>query len=126
MPLCRPLLHLLRSLLRPLGLATAAVLIIAAPALAAERPFPTFAKRGVMKPDLFQAIVIDGRPRILTPGARIWNADNLIEMPASLPPQSVVVNYTEDNEAQIDRVWILTADEKAQSPKQQNINQPRP
>ncbi len=95
-------------------------------ASAIDRPFPTFAKRGVMKPDLFPAIIIDGRPRNLTPGARIWNANNLIDMPASLPTRSVIVNYTEDENAYIDRVWILTAEEASQSPKAQNINQPRP
>ena len=93
---------------------------------AADRPFPVFAKRGAMKPDLFPSIIIDGRPRILTPGARIWTEDNLIEMPASLPVKNVVVNYTEDEDARIDRVWILSAEEAAQSPKAQNINQPRP
>jgi hypothetical protein len=102
------------------------VLAAASAALAAERPFPTFAKRGTMKPDLFPAIIIDGRPRILTPGARIWNANNMIDMPASLPQTNVVVNYTEDENAYIDRVWILTPEEAAQSPKAQNINQPRP
>ena len=98
---------------------------VTAPALAFERPFPTFAKRGTMKPGLFPTITIDGRPRILTPGGRIWSADNLIAMPASLPEINVVVNYTEDEQSYIDRVWILSAEEAAQSPKAQNINQPR-
>ena len=98
---------------------------VAPPALAFDRPFPTFAKRGVMKPDLFPSVVIDGRPRILTAGARIWNTDNLIQMPASLPQKSMVVNYTEDDSFYIDRIWILTTEEAAQTPKQQNINQPR-
>ncbi|MBC7573890.1 MAG: hypothetical protein H7244_06090 [Herminiimonas sp.] len=94
-------------------------------ALAIERPFPTFAKRGVMKPDQFPAIVIDGKPRILTPGARIWSTDNLTVTPGQLGPASVAVNYTEDESFYIDRVWILTPDEAAQSPRAQNINQPR-
>ncbi|MBC7415038.1 MAG: hypothetical protein H7327_08910 [Herminiimonas sp.] len=99
---------------------------MAAPALALERPFPPHAKRGTMRPDLFPSVIIDGKPRILTAGARIWNAENTIEMPASLPVRNVVVNYTEDDAAYIDRIWILSADEAAQTPKQQNINQPRP
>ena len=94
-------------------------------ALAFERPFPPQAKRGVMRPDLFPAIGIDGKPRILSAGARIWDADNLIRMPASLPQKNVVVNYTEDDALDIDRVWILSAEEAAQSPKQQNIGQPK-
>ena len=103
----------------------AAALGLSTGALAIERPFPTFAKRGVMKPDQFPAIVIDGKPRILTPGARIWSTDNLTVTPGQLGPASVVVNYTEDESFYIDRVWILTPDEAAQSPKAQNINQPR-
>ena len=99
---------------------------VTTPAMAFERPFPTFAKRGTMKPGLFPTITIDGRPRILTPGARIWTADNLIAMPASLPVMNAVVNYTEDEQSYIDRVWILSAEEAAQSPKAQGINQPRP
>ena len=116
-----------RRLLLSALLATAltAITLAAPPALAFERPFPSFAKRGIMKPDLFPSVVIDGKPRILTAGARIWNAENRIDMPASLPIKNVVVNYTEDDSAYIDRIWILTADEAAQTPKQQNINQPR-
>ena len=116
-----------RRLLLCALLATAATAItLAAPsALAFERPFPPFAKRGIMKPDLFPSVTIDGKPRILTAGARIWNTDNLIQMPASLPLRNVVVNYTEDDSSYIDRIWILTTDEAAQTPKQQNINQPR-
>lgn len=94
-------------------------------ALAFDRPFPAYAKRGVMRPDVFPAIIIDGKPRILTAGARIFNSDNLIQMPASLPAENFVVNYTEDVTFQIEQIWILTRDEAAQSPKQQRINQPR-
>jgi len=111
-----------RSLIAAL-LATACTLAL--PALAFERPFPPHAKRGVMKPDIFPAVVIDGKPRILTAGARILNTDNLIQMPASLSAGSFVVNYTEDDTFQVEQIWILTRDEAAQSPKQQRINQPR-
>lgn len=99
--------------------------MLALPVQAFERPFPPHAKRGVMKPDVFPGIVIDGRPRILTAGARIVNADNLVQMPSSLPAGNYVVNYTEDDAFQVEQVWILTQDEAAQSPRQQNINQPR-
>ena len=113
---------LITSLLAAVG---AAMLAVSSAALAFERPFPPTAKRGVMRPDLFPAIVIDGRPRIMTPAARIWNTDNMIEMPASLPVKSVAVNYTENDAAEIERVWILSDEEARQTPKQQNIGQPR-
>lgn len=94
-------------------------------AFAFERSFPPHAKRGMMKPNMFPTVIIDGKPRILTPGARIWSAVNLTQTPSSLSPQAVVVNYTENDSAYIDRIWILTQAEAAQSPKEQKIEQPR-
>ncbi len=67
-----------------------------------------------MSPAPYPQIVIEGRTRQLSPGARIWNEDNLIQMPASLRGSDLVVNYTEDAQGDIDRVWILTADEARQ------------
>ena len=115
-----------RLLINAVLAAVGATLLAAAPAASAfERPFPPIAKRGVMRPDLYPAIIIDGRPRIMTPAARIWNTDNMIEMPASLPVKNVAVNYTENDASEIDRVWILSDEEARQTPKQQNIGQPR-
>jgi hypothetical protein len=85
-------------------------------AFAFDRPFPPDAKRGVMSPALFPAIEIDGKSRALAAGARIWNQDNLIEMPASLRGSDFIVNYTEDHQGDIDRVWILTAEEAKKPP----------
>lgn len=79
-----------------------------------ERPFPAQAKRGKMTPAAFPDIVIEGKLRQLAPGARIWNEDNLVQMPASLRGSGLVVNYTEDVNGNIDRVWILTAAEASE------------
>ncbi|KQW96527.1 hypothetical protein ASC94_06675 [Massilia sp. Root418] len=84
------------------------------PALADGRPFPPNAKRGKMTPAWYPAIVIDGKTRTLSPAARIFNADNTIEMPASLRGENMVVNYQEDSEGQILNVWILTREEAGQ------------
>jgi len=92
---------------------------IALPALAFERPFPLTAKRGTMSPSAHPEIMIDGKLRHLSPGARIWNQKNLIEMPAALRGTNLVVNYTEDMHGQIDRVWILTPDEARKPLKKQ-------
>jgi hypothetical protein len=81
------------------------------PAFAVERPFPPGVKRGTMSPAPYPAVVIDGRVRNLSTAARIWNQDNLIEMPASLRGTEFVVNYTENEQGDIDRVWILSGDE---------------
>lgn len=79
--------------------------------LAFDRPFPPNAKRGTMSPALHPAIVIDGKLRNLSAGARIWNEDNLTETPASLRGSDFTVNYTESPEGDIDRVWILSSEE---------------
>lgn len=83
-------------------------------ALADARPFPPNAKRGKMTPAWHPAIVIDGKTRTLSPAARIFNQDNMIEMPASLRGENMLVNYQEDNEGQILNVWILTREEASQ------------
>lgn len=99
--------------LRPLLLLLLSIAMLPA-AHAFERPFPAQAKRGKMTPASFPDIVIGGRLRQLSPGARIWNEDNLLQMPASLRGSGLVVNYTEDVNGHIDRVWILTADEASE------------
>ena len=87
-------------------------------AQAFDRPFPPTAKRGVMTPAVFPTIIIDNKTRMLTPGARIWSQDNTIEMPTALRGSEIFVNYTEIDGGEIDRVWILTADEsKRKLPK---------
>jgi hypothetical protein len=86
------------------------------PAWAFERPFPQNAKRGTMTPDTYPQVVIDGKARQLSAGSRIWNQHNRIEMPAYLQGSELTVNYTENAQGEIDRVWILTDDEARQPP----------
>ena len=74
-----------------------------------------------MTPANYPEIMINGQSRQLAPGARIWNADNLIEMPAALRGSDFVVNYTEDVQGAIDRVWILDTEE-ASEPLAKQIN----
>lgn len=90
--------------------------VITLPALAFERPFPQGIKRGKMAPAAYPSIVIDGKTRSLSAGARIWNQDNRIELPASLRGSDLTVNYTENDQGDIDRVWILTKEEASRPP----------
>ena len=76
-----------------------------------------------MTPAAYPEIVIDGASRQLSPGARIWGDNNLIQMPASLRGSDLPVNYTEDNQGQIDRVWILTTEEASETIAQQTQQQ---
>ena len=85
-------------------------------ALALDRFFPPGAKRGKMSPGIYPEIVINSKVRHLSAGARIWNQNNLIEMPAYLQGSNLVVNYTENMQGDIDRVWILTEEEASQPP----------
>ena len=88
--------------------------LLALPALAIDRPFPANILRGKMTPGYFPDVKIDGVARHLAPAARIFNRDNLIEMPAAVRGADIVVNYTVDMNGDIDRIWILTAEEAAQ------------
>lgn len=96
-----------------LTLLTSAAAAVTLPASAFNRSFPELAKRGRMTPGPFPQVVIDGRSRQLTPGARIWNEQNLTETPASIRGSDLVVNYTETDQGEIDRVWILTPEESS-------------
>ncbi len=92
-------------------LISCAFAVTAMSAHAFERQFPPTVKRGVMTPAVSPAIIINDKTRTMTAGARIWNQDNTIEMPAALRGSKFAVNYTEIESGEIDRVWILTADE---------------
>jgi hypothetical protein len=98
-------------------------LLAALPALAFDRPFPKDVQRGTMTPAAHPTIVINGKLRPLATGARIWNTDNLIEQPSALRGENIVVNYTENEQGEIDRVWILTRDEASQSIESQQQQQ---
>jgi hypothetical protein len=97
-------------------LMTCLLAIAMLPAHAFERPFPKNAKRGTMEVGAYPAVAINDKTRRLSAGARIWNTKNMIQQPASLVGQEMVVNYTEDKQGNIDRVWILTAEEAKQPP----------
>jgi len=103
-------------------LACLAAMVLAAPASAFDRQFPPAARRGTLTPAAYPEVVIDGSLRRLAPGARIWNEKNLIVLPASLRG-SAPVNYTEDASRQIDRIWMLSADEARRPPQDQPTSQ---
>jgi hypothetical protein len=90
------------------GLILAAIAITAA---AFERPFPPQAKRGSFSSADYPTVVIDGKPRTLSAGAQIRNVDNLIVMPDSLSVRGAVINYTEGEQGDVERIWMLTREE---------------
>ena len=90
----------------------AAMTLPALPALAAEpRPVPPNAKRGKITFGYAPDIVVDGRPRQLSPAARIFSDENLTVVPNALADATFIVNYTEDMNGNLNLVWILTPEE---------------
>src|SRR5690606_34838147 len=120
--LAPPLLHpVLRSahMRRRIFLSCLFYGALAAPAFALERRFPDNVKRGRMTTAPWPRIIIDGQPRQLSPGAQVRNRNNLIEMPDALRGADLPINYTETEQGEIHRVWILTPAEAEQPlPKQ--------
>lgn len=100
------------------GLALGLALI--APAHALDRLFPPQTKRGEMSNVDFPSVKINGAERRLSAGAWIKNENNTIDMPVTLRGRQFTVNYTEDNEGNVNRVWILSpAEASVPLPKQQ-------
>ena len=103
-------------------IATVLVLLAAlcSTAWAVPRNFPANALRGVFTATMYPQVVINGQTRQLAPGAKIYSQQNTILMHTNLTSSAVVVNYTVDNMGFVNRVWILTNEEAAQTlPTQQ-------
>jgi hypothetical protein len=93
-----------------------ALLLAGHSANAFERPFPETAQRATMSSlSTYPIIQLNKKKRTLSVGARIWNQQNMIEMPSYIQGTSFTVNYTEDMNGDIDRVWILTPQEAKKS-----------
>ena len=86
--------------------------LLPASAMAQLRSIPDFAKRGHIVQIEGPVVEIDGKRMRLSPGAQIRNQNNMIIMPVSVPP-GTLVKYTLDGLGQIQRVWMLTPEEAA-------------
>ncbi len=91
-------------------------LLLPAAAMAQQRQIPDIAKRGKIEHIQGSIVDFDGAQLRLSAGAQIRNRDNLIIVPASLPP-GALVKYVLDGTGQIHRVWVLTAEEAAATDK---------
>ena len=79
------------------------------------RAFPATAKRAVLEVTQSPEVLLDGAPRRLSAGARIRAVNNLLVMPATLTGQRVLVHYLTDAQGLLHEVWILSAQEAAQT-----------
>ena len=82
------------------------------------RSIPDNAKRATLSHLREMQLVLNGDQVGLAAGAQIRGANNLIIMPAQLPPYSLV-KYQLDGAGLLSRVWVLTAEEAARPDKPQ-------
>jgi hypothetical protein len=95
----------------------AAILVLAGATQAiAERTFPERAKRGDLQAYEYPSMKIGGHVYRLSPGCRIFNRQNLIIMPVSLPARTGPVMYLLDMSGDLSRIWLLSAEEAARLP----------
>lgn len=85
--------------------------------LVGGRNFPIGALRGKFMVVDGNDVQLDGNPARLSPGARIRNQQNLLQMTGALVGQLYLVNYTRDAAGLLREVWILTPDE-ASAPRE--------
>ena len=95
----------------------------AATAQPAVRPFPSHALRAALVVTQTPSITIDGKPERLSPGARIYGANNMLVMSSALTGQPLLVNFVREPIGLVHQVWILT---EAEARLPQALATPRP
>lgn len=109
---CPPLsrIHFLMALLAILVWTS---IFPANPAVAQNMPrqFPPAAQRGTLRVTAPPAVLLNGKPAQLSPGARIKGVNNLMVMSGALVGSTVLVNYMRDTQGLIQEVWILSPQE---------------
>ena len=101
------------------ALFTVLMITVAAPTCSQElaREFPPTALRGVVAFNGPPAVMLNGAPALLAPGARLHGTDNLLVLPTTLTGSSHTVHYTiEDTTGMIKDLWILRAAERQNKP----------
>jgi hypothetical protein len=82
----------------------------------AQRLFERNALRGELVIKAPPEVLLNGKPARLTPGARIHNAQNMLQLSGSLLEQKLLVHYRLDGVGQLQQVWILSPAEAAKQP----------
>jgi len=77
------------------------------------RTIPADAKRATLSHVQGMTVEMDGKRTELAAGAQIRDANNMIVLPAALPP-GVLVKFIPDPQGQVWRIWILSPQEAAQ------------
>jgi hypothetical protein len=97
------------------ALALVFALVAAMPAHA-QRAFERNALRGELVVTAPPEAKLNGQPVRLSPGSRIRNPLNQIQLSGTVLGQKLLVNYTLDGFGQVHDVWILSAEEAARQP----------
>jgi hypothetical protein len=82
----------------------------------AQRMFQANALRGELLVTTPPVALLNGKPVRLSPGARIRNALNMIQVSGTVIGQTLAVNYTLDGAGELRDVWMLTEAELANKP----------
>jgi hypothetical protein len=88
---------------------------LSTPALA-QRMFERDVLRGDFRVTAPPEAELNDKPVRLAPGARIRNAQNMIQLSGGLIGQKLLVNYRLDGLGQVQDVWILSEAEAAKTP----------
>src|SRR5215207_4396049 len=82
----------------------------------AQRVFENNALRGELVVKAPPEALLNGKPVRLSPGVRIRNQQNMIQLSGSLLEQRMLVNYTLDGMGQLREIWLLTEEEARRLP----------
>ncbi|MFZ6770977.1 hypothetical protein ACO0LM_28305 [Undibacterium sp. Di26W] len=77
-----------------------------------ERSFPTNTKRGVLNMSKYPDVIMDGKIRYTVPATRFYDAQNMLILPTYLTGNYIIVNYTDNDFGELQKIWVLTADER--------------
>jgi len=83
----------------------------------AAREFPQEARRGTIDSHQYPIYRIDSKTYRMSAGGRIYNEQNLIITPVSLPKRKAEVMYRLDMRGELAAIWLLTREEVALNPK---------
>lgn len=86
------------------------------PAQAQQRLFDRNALRGELVIKAPPEVLLNGKAARLSPGVRIRNAQNMVQLSGSLLEQKLLVHYRLDGFGELSEVWILSPAEAAKQP----------
>ncbi len=87
-------------------------LLVLHPWAVAGRTLPRYALLGDLNATNYPYVTIGDRQYHLAPGARIFDQNNRIILPVSMPSRATVL-YNLDTNGDLVKMWLLTPDELA-------------